>query len=64
VAGFVAEGGRARLGDFADEAQALGDVGLAGPLGEGDDRGLELAGELAEAAVVVEPGVEELFVAR
>ena len=64
VGGFGEEGLRALGGDALHLVEEGLNVGLVGPVGELHDGGVEEVGELGEAGVVVEPGLEEFFVVR
>jgi hypothetical protein len=58
VTGFVAEGCGSQVGDGADLGEGFADVGLRGPVGELGHGDLELVGDVGEAGVVLEPGLE------
>ena len=62
VTGFVAEGCGAEVGDGADLGEGFADVGLRGPVGELGHGDLELVGDVGEAGVVLEPGLEAVLV--
>jgi hypothetical protein len=62
VAGLGVERRGSLVGDLADEFEGGADVGLGGPDAEFDNGSLESGGELGEALVVLEPGLQTLLV--
>ena len=62
VMGFGEEGLGAHARNACDGCECFLDVGLLGPVGEVEDVGVELFGDVGEAGVVVEPGGDALDV--
>ena len=52
------EGGGALEVDGVDGGEGLCDVGLLGPVGEAEDVGFELEGDVGDLAGLLEPGVD------
>ena len=63
VDGLGVEGPRALVGDGGDLVQKGLDVRLRGPACERYDGGFEVVGEVREARIVVEPGLDDFVVA-